>query len=102
MKLIETLKARWVVWVWNHTPNCAEMSRLASRSFEQPTSRQVRFRMRLHYLICVWCERYAKQLKFLHRLAPRFPEQLETVSRPPLSPETKQAMVHRLRHAATE
>ena len=35
MKLIESLKMRWVVLVWNHTPNCAEMSRLASLSFEQ-------------------------------------------------------------------
>jgi hypothetical protein len=31
-----SLKKRFVVWIWNHTPNCAQMSRLASQSFEEP------------------------------------------------------------------
>ena len=36
MKLFGWFKTKFVVWVWNHTPTCAEMSRLTSRSFEQP------------------------------------------------------------------
>ena len=76
MKLMEALKTRWIVWVWNHTPTCAEMSRLASQSLEQPLSLKMRFKMWLHFLICVWCERYYKHLKFLHRAAPQFAEQL--------------------------
>src|SRR5439155_10509944 len=33
VKILNSFKARWVVWVWRHTPNCADMSRLASLVF---------------------------------------------------------------------
>ena len=99
MKLLEALKMRWIVWVWNHTPNCAEMSRLASLSLDRPPSLKVRLKMRLHYLICVWCERYQRHLTFLHRAAPQLPDQLEMASQRTLSIEAKQRMVQRL-HAA--
>ena len=97
MKLLDALKTRWLVWVWNHTPNCAEMSRLASMSLDQPVSVKLRLKMRLHYLICVWCERYYKHLKFLHRVAPRLPDQLDSVTGGNLSDEAKQRMKKRLK-----
>ena len=96
MKLMESLKTRWIVWVWNHTPTCAEMSRLASQSLEQPLSLKLRFKMWLHFLICVWCERYQKHLKFLHRAAPQFREKVDSVSSPSLSVEAKQRIKVRL------
>ena len=96
MKFIEALKTRWVVWVWNHTPNCAEMSRLASLSFEQTPTLRVRLEMWLHYLICVWCERCAKHLKFLRHAAPRLQQQAG-VSNRKMSEESKQRMAARLR-----
>jgi len=99
MKLIESLKLRWVVWVWNHTPNCAEMSRLASLSFEQPPSLALRLKMRLHHLICLWCQRYVQQLKFLHRAAPRMQDDLDALAVRGLSPEARQRLVQRLREA---
>ena len=97
MKLLNSIKMRWVVWVWNHTPNCVEMSRLASLSFEQTPSLMLRFRMRLHHLICVWCQRYQKQLQFLHRAAPRMQEEIEAASNRKLPEESKRRMVARLR-----
>jgi len=99
MKLLESIKMRWVVWVWNHTPNCAEMSRLASHSFEQPPSLALRLKMRLHHLICVWCQRYEKQLKFLHRAAPHTHDDLDLLSVRGLSTEARQRLVQRLREA---
>ena len=45
MKIFDSLKTRWIVLVWNHTPNCAEMSRLASRSLEQPLSVHTRLKL---------------------------------------------------------
>lgn len=97
MKLLDSWKLRWVVWVWNHTPNCAEMSRLASLSLEQPPSFALRLKMRLHHLICVWCQRYQKQLQFLHRAAPKMQEEIEAASQRGLSEEAKRRMVERLR-----
>jgi hypothetical protein len=97
MKLLQSLKLRWVVWVWNHTPDCAEMSRLASRSFEQTPSPALRLRMRLHHLICVWCRRYERQVELLHRAAPKMQEKIEGGSPRKLSEESKRRMVERLR-----
>ncbi|MCI0533880.1 MAG: hypothetical protein L0Z50_01490 [Verrucomicrobiales bacterium] len=99
MKLLRALKTGWVVWVWNRTPTCAQMSRLASLSLDQRLSLKVRFTMSLHYFICVWCKRYYRHLRFLRRAAPGFPEQLETISHPTLSADAKRRMVDRLRAA---
>jgi len=96
MKLLEALKTRGMVWVWKHIPSCAEMSRLASLSLDQSPSLKVRFKMWLHYLICVWCARYRKHLKFLRRAAPQLPEQLEAAAGRRLSADAKQRMVQRL------
>jgi len=96
MKIFEALKTRWIVWVWKHTPNCAEMSRLASRSLEQPPSLRTRLKMGLHYLICVWCKRYIKQLTFLHEAMPHFDEHADILPIRSLSAEARQRIIQRL------
>ena len=48
-----------------HTPRCHEMTRLISQSMEHPLPLRTRISMRLHYLICIWCERYRNQLRLL-------------------------------------
>ena len=96
MKLLNRLKTRWIVWVWNHTPNCADMSRLASQALERPLPLGLRLKMRLHYLICVWCKRYFKQLKFLHEAAPRFGDHTGILPNRGLSNEARQRILQRL------
>ncbi len=96
MKIFDSLKTRWIVWVWNHTPNCADMSRLASRSFERPLSLRTRLKMRLHYLICAWCKRYFKQLTFLHEAAPHFAGHAGILPSRGLSAEARQRIMQRL------
>jgi len=56
------------------TPRCHEMTRLISAEQEKPHSLITRLRMRWHYGICVWCERYRDQLAFLGKLSRLFPE----------------------------
>lgn len=102
MKIIESIKLRWVVWVWNRTPTCAEMARLASQSLDRPLPLKTRLKMRLHSLICVWCERYFKQLHRLHRAAPQFDEKLDGVSKRALSADARQRIKVRLQHAAKD
>ncbi len=96
MKLFESIRMSVLVWIWEHTPNCAEMSRLASRSLEQPLPLGLRLKMRLHYLMCVWCKRYFKQLTFLHEAAPYFQEHAGHLPTPGLSAEAKRRIVLRL------
>ena len=89
MKLFASLKTRFVIWVWKHTPTCAEMSRLTSRALEQPLSLRMQMKMRLHFVICAWCRRYFEQINFLHAHAPRLGMQLGELPGRGLSPDAK-------------
>ena len=97
MKLFASLKTRFVVWVWNHTPTCAEMSRLTSRALEQPMSLRMQMKMRLHFVICAWCRRYFDQIKFLHQSAPRLGLKLGELPGRGMSEEAKQRIVQRIK-----
>ncbi len=97
MRLIASLKKRFVVWVWNHTPSCAEMSRLTSRALEQPLSLQMRMKMRLHFAICAWCRRYFEQINFLHKHAPKLGMQLGELPGRGMSAEAKQRLRQRIK-----
>jgi hypothetical protein len=99
MKRPASLKTRWVVWVWNHTPNCAEMSRLASQSLDRKIPLGLRLKMRLHYLMCCWCKRYRKQLQFLHQTAPGLDEHFGAFPPRGLSPDARQRILQRIQGA---
>ena len=53
-------------------------------------------KMRLHYLICVWCSRYLKHLNFLHAAAHGLDEHVSLPAAHGLSAEAKQRIVQRL------
>jgi hypothetical protein len=97
MKLFASLKAKFVVWVWNHTPTCAEMSRLTSRAMEQPLSLKMRLKMRLHFVICAWCQRYFEQINFLHTHAPKLGLQLEVLPKRDMSAEARERIKTQVR-----
>ena len=97
MKLLASLKTRFVVWVWNHTPSCAEMSRLTSRALEQPLTLKTRLKMRLHFVICAWCRRYFEQINFLHQSAPRLGSELGELPGRGMSAEMKQRITQRIK-----
>ena len=99
MKFIETLKTHWVVWVWNRSPNCAEMSRLASKSIEQRLPFNTRLAMWLHCLICLWCKRYSEQIAFIHKASPTLARQLDIVSPDTLSTESKERIKFNLKQS---
>jgi len=90
------------VWVWNHTPHCAEMSHLASQPFDQPLPLATRLKMRLHSLICAWCARYLKHVRFLRAAAPLLDEHNNLQAVRGLSAEAKQRIVQRLQAGGLE
>jgi len=73
------------------------MARLSSERLEHPLSPGLRLRMRLHFLICVWCHRYLKQLEFLHRHGHGADQYLPDFARRELSADAKQRIIQRLR-----
>jgi hypothetical protein len=85
MKLFETL-----------LPNCRQVSRLQSDLLDRPLSLPQRFGLRLHLLICKWCRRYGKQIRFLHQAVHEHPDELSQASPRTLSPEARKRLKQRL------
>lgn len=56
------------------TPRCREMTRLISMDQEKPVHAITALRMKLHYKVCVWCERYRDQVALISELSKEFPE----------------------------
>jgi len=57
-----------------YTPDCHNMTRLVSLSMDHRLSFGTWVRMKLHYIICIWCERYAEQIAFVKDAARGFAE----------------------------
>jgi hypothetical protein len=51
------------------SPNCKEAIRLQSEALDHPLPPLRRIGLRIHLALCVWCSRYAKQIKFLRTAA---------------------------------
>ena len=49
-----------------------------------------RIKLRIHYLMCSFCERYAKQLKYMSTVAREFPEKIGDVSNATLPTDAKE------------
>ena len=57
----------------------------------------MRIKLRLHYLICAWCQRYAKQLRVLRKIASCAPGHVDEFSQDALSSTAKERMKEALR-----
>jgi hypothetical protein len=49
-----------------------------------------RIKLRIHFLICSFCERYMKQLKYIREVSREFPEKIGDVSNATLPPDGKE------------
>jgi hypothetical protein len=56
-----------------------------------------RIKLRIHYLMCSFCERYAKQLKYMRTVAREFPEKIGEVSDETLPSDAKERLKEALR-----
>lgn len=89
------MNSGWFQWLVKTTPSCQKASELASIALENPLSLRQRLLLRLHYLICVWCKRYAFQMRFLQRAMRQYGRQVETDALK-LSAEQRQRLKHAL------
>jgi hypothetical protein len=58
-----------------------------------------RLAVRFHLLYCVWCRRYAAQIRFLRKATKGLTTEAANESAPGLSPEAKDQMRKRLEEA---
>jgi hypothetical protein len=69
-------------------PSCREALRLQSAALDSPLPLLQRMGLKMHLMLCVWCSRYGRQIKFLRHTAQHCEHHLETA--PPLSAEARQ------------
>jgi hypothetical protein len=64
---------------------------------DKKLSLATRIKLRVHFLMCSFCERYMKQLKYMRQVAREFPEKIGEVSNASLPPDAKERMKEALR-----
>jgi len=82
--------------------NCRHVTRLLSQSMDAQLPWHRRLLIRLHLLYCVWCGRYAAQLKFLRKATQQLAQGMDEPTSERLSPEARERIRQRLRQAQEE
>jgi hypothetical protein len=75
---------------------CREASRLQSEALDRKLCLSKRWGLSLHLLICKWCRRYGKQLRFLRDAAQEHSEGLADAVPQNLSAEARERIKQRL------
>lgn len=73
--------------------SCQQASRMLSESMDRPLRLRERMILRMHLLMCSFCTRFSRQLRFLRRAAHQFRQAAPEPSSAPevtLSAEAKQ------------
>src|SRR6516165_8759452 len=91
-----------VSFIATRTPKCQEVVKLLSQSMEVKLPVTTRIKIRFHYLICIWCYRYGKQLHALRKIASSLPEHVDDCSRETLPDSSKERMRQVLRETRHE
>ena|SRR5437899_789188 len=68
VKAYNTIRRRLRRWLLRTLQPCRKMVPLMSESLERRLSIRERLGLRLHLLVCAWCARYLKQIKFVRWL----------------------------------
>jgi hypothetical protein len=64
---------------------------------DKQLSLMMRMKLRIHYLMCSFCERYMKQLKYIRQVSREFPGKIGEISDATLPAEAKQRLKEALR-----
>ena len=88
-----------VNFIARHTPKCRDVTRLLSRGMDEPLPLTTRLKLRTHFLICCWCQRYATQLKQMRRFSRRFPEHIGELPEGQMPRDAKERLRQALRDA---
>ena len=97
MKLLKRLAISANAALRTLSPTCREASRLQSDALDQPLTLAKRFGLRVHLLLCRWCRRYGKQIRFLREAAHEHPERLNDATPGTLSLEARERLKQSLR-----
>src|SRR5438067_11982309 len=91
------LQLQIVLLICRFTPTCPEVVRILSLGMDKQLSLMMRMKLRIHYLMCSFCQRYMKQLNYIRQVSREFPDKFGEVSDATLPAETKQRIKAALR-----
>ena len=86
-----------MLFICKFTPTCPEVIRILSLGMEKKLPLLLRLKLRIHYLMCSFCKRYMKQLKYIREVSREFPEKIGDVSDASLPADAKERMKAALR-----
>jgi hypothetical protein len=73
-------------------PTCREVTRRQSDALDRNLPFFQRVGLRLHLLVCTWCRRYGKQIRFLREAMHDHPDDFCAATSQGLSPEARERM----------
>jgi len=82
--------------------NCRQVTQLVSQSMDTRLRWHERAAVRLHLLYCVWCRRYAGQIRFLRKAARELAGGADQAAPEKLPSEARAQIRERLRQALDE
>ena len=97
MQLLKSLATALKTGFRTLMPTCRQASRLQSDALDQPLSLPKRIGLRLHLLVCRWCRRYGKQIRFLRQAVHEHPDEINDATARTLSPEARERVKRSLR-----
>ncbi|HJU54930.1 MAG TPA: hypothetical protein VJ715_10170 [Pyrinomonadaceae bacterium] len=96
MKLFTRAKMEASFWLGRRLPTCEEVLPVLSESLERKLTLRERVMLRLHFLICVYCVRYLRQLRLMRGAVRARSEQMNqednTSAAPALSDEARERL----------
>ena len=91
-----------ISFIAGHTPKCRAVVRLLSQSMDVKLPITMRIKLRFHYLMCAWCQRYEKQLRALRKITSALPEHVDDCCSETLSDSSKERLKQALREGKPE
>ena len=91
------LQLQIVLLICRFTPTCPEVVHVLSQGMDKQLPLMMRAKLRIHYLMCSFCERYMKQLEYIRQVSREFPEKIGNVSDALLPADAKERMKTALR-----
>ncbi|HTH47327.1 MAG TPA: zf-HC2 domain-containing protein [Candidatus Limnocylindria bacterium] len=94
---VQWLRWRGILVLAALTPPCRQITQLASRAYDRPLTFWTRLRLRVHLGICDACERYLRQIDFLHEASAKLGSPLAGEPQARMATEAKERIKARLR-----
>ena len=98
MHLLKSLGAALKSGFRTVMPTCRQVTRRQSDALDRRLSLPKRFGLRLHLLLCGWCRRYGKQIRFLRQAAHEHPDELNEATPRRLSSEARERLKRTVRN----